>query len=51
MNARLEQSNSLRLTRGQLFAHYAVVPFLLILPIYTTYSLIQIYLTHNYTGI
>ena len=51
MNARLEQSNSLRLTRGQLFAHYAVVPFLLILPIYTTYSLIQIYLTHNYTGV
>jgi hypothetical protein len=47
----LEKSNSLRLTRGQLFAHYAIVPFLLIAPIFTTYSLIQIYFTHSYTGV
>ncbi len=51
MNARLEKSGSLRLTKGQLFAHYAVVPFLLVVPISTTCSLIQIYLTHNYTGV
>lgn len=47
----LEKSNSLRLTRRQLFAHYAIVPFLLITPIMTTFSLFQIYITKNYTGV
>ena len=39
------------MTRGQLFRHYAIVPFLLIAPIMTTYSLIQIYVTKTYTGV
>ncbi len=45
------KTNSLKLTWGRTFAHYAIVPFLLIAPIFTTYSLIQIYLIKNYTGV
>ena len=45
------KTNSLKLTWRQMLAHYAIVPFLLIAPIITTYSLIQIYLTHSYTGV
>ena len=47
----IKETETLKLTRGQLFRHYAIVPFLLIAPIMTTYSLIQIYVTKTYTGV
>ena len=47
----IKETENLKLTRGQLFGHYAIVPFLLIAPIMTTYSLIQIYVTKTYTGV
>jgi len=47
----MAKSKTLKLTKGQLFNHYAVVPFLLIVPILTTYSLFQIYVTKNYIGV
>ena len=46
-----EKTKTLKLSKGQLCAHYAVVPFLLIMPLLTTYSLFQIYVAKNYTGV
>jgi uncharacterized membrane protein len=47
----MKENGNLKLTRWQLFKHYAVVPFLLVAPIMTTYSIIQIYVTKTYTGV
>ena len=47
----IKGTKTLKLTKGQLFGHYAIVPFLLIAPAMTTYSLFQIYVTKNYTGV
>ena len=47
----IRKTNTLKLTKGQLFGLYAIVPFLLIAPIMTTYSIFQIYVTKNYTGV
>lgn len=47
----IKETETLKLTKGQLFKHYAIVPFLLIAPIMTTYSLVQIYVTKTYTGV
>ncbi len=47
----IKETETLKLPKWQLFGHYAIVPFLLILPIMTTYSLFQIYVTKNYTGV
>ena len=49
--AKMKEIKTLRLNKGQLFAHYAIVPFLLIVPLFTTYSLFQFYVTKNYTGV
>jgi hypothetical protein len=47
----IKKIGTLKLTKGQLFGHYAIVPFLLIIPIMTTYYLIQFYVTKTYTGV
>ena len=47
----IKETETLKLTKGQLFGHYAIVPFLLISPIMITYSLFQIYVTKTYTGV
>ena len=47
----IKEKETLTLTKGQLFGHYGIVPFLLMSPIMTTYSLIQIYLTKTYTEV
>jgi len=46
----IKETETLKLTRGQLFGHYAIVPVLLIVPIMTTYFLVEIYVTKTYTG-
>jgi hypothetical protein len=43
-------TNRLKLDKWQSFSHYAIVPFLLIVPVFTTYQLFNIYITGNYTG-
>lgn len=47
----IRERKVLKLRKGQLFGHYAVVPFLLIIPVLATYSLFQIYVTKNYEGV
>ncbi len=47
----IKRTNTLKLSRGQLFAHYAVVLILLISPLMTAYSLFQIYITNTYSGV
>ena len=49
--AKMKEIKTLKLTKGQLFAHYAIVPFLLLVPLFTTYSLFQFYVTKNYTDV
>lgn len=48
---KIKETRVLQLTKGQLFGHYAIVLILLVAPIMTTYSLFQIYVTKNYTGV
>lgn len=48
---KMKETKTLSLTKGQMFAHYAIVSFLLIVPLFTTYSLLQFYITKNYTGV
>ena len=47
----MTKRKTLKLTTGQLFNHYAIVLFLLIVPITTTVYLFQIYVTKNYSGV
>jgi hypothetical protein len=41
----------LKLTNWQLFWHYSIVPFIMIVPIMSTYSIYQIEITGTYTGV
>jgi len=38
------------LTKGQNFWHYAIVPFLLIVPVMTTIDVLKYYVTHTYSA-
>lgn len=40
-----------KLSKAETFWHYSIVPFLLIVPLITTWSLIQYYLLDTYTGV
>ena len=47
----MKETNRLKLSKGQLFWHYSIVPFLLIVPTIILYDLIQIEVTGTHTGI
>jgi hypothetical protein len=47
---RMKDTETLVLTKGQTFWHYAIVPFLLIVPILTTVDVFKYYVTHTYTA-
>jgi hypothetical protein len=47
----MKELKSVKLSKWQLLSHYWIVPFLLVVPILTTYSLFQIYITKSYKGI
>jgi len=47
----MQETNRLKLTKGQLFWHYSVIPFLLITPVMSLYSVFEIEISHTYTGV
>lgn len=48
---RMKDTETLVLTKGQTFWHYAIVPFLLIMPVMTTVDVFKYYVTHTYSGV
>lgn len=48
---KMKNTETLVLTKGQLFWHYCIIPFLLIVPLITTIDLLKSYVTHNYRGL
>ena len=47
----MKETNRLKLSNWQLFWHYSIVPFILIIPIMNLYSVFQIEVTGTYTGV
>lgn len=47
----MKELKSVKLNKWQLLSHYWVVPFLLVVPLLTTYSLYQIYIAKSYKGL
>jgi hypothetical protein len=47
----MKESKVMILSKGQCFWHYAIVFFLLLVPAFTTWSLIQYYILGSYTGV
>lgn len=47
---KMKDTEILILTRGQTFWHYAIIPFLLIVPVMTTIDVFKRYVTHTYTS-
>lgn len=47
----MKETNRLKLSKWQLFWHYSVVPFILIIPIMNLYSVFEIEVTGTYTGV
>jgi hypothetical protein len=47
----MKESNRLKLSKWQLFSHYSIIPFLLIIPIINLYFVFQIEVTETYTGV
>lgn len=47
----MKETNRLKLSNWQLFWHYSIVPFILIIPIMNLYSVLQIEVTGTYTGV
>ncbi len=47
----MKDTNRLKLSNWQLFWHYSIVPFILIVPIMNLYSVFQIEVTGTYTGV
>ncbi len=50
LTQKMIDTETLVLTKGQLFWHYCIVPFLLISPIVSTIDLLKYYLTDSYSG-
>lgn len=47
----MKDTETLVLTKGQTFWHYAIVPFLLIIPVMTTVDVFKYYVTHTYSAV
>ena len=47
----MRETERLKLTKWQLFWHYSIVPFLLLIPVMNAYSIFQIKVTGTYTGV
>ena len=47
----MKDTETLVLTKGQLFWHYCIILFLLIAPIMTTVDVFKYYVTHTYQGV
>ena len=47
----IKEPNRLQLTKWQLFWHYSIVPFILIIPVMNLYSVFEIEVTNSYTGV
>jgi hypothetical protein len=47
----MKTTETLVLTKSQLFWHYSVISLLLISPIYTTVEVFKFYVTHTYHGV
>lgn len=47
----MKDTNRLKLSNWQLFWHYSITPFILIIPIMNLYSVFQIEVTGTYTGV
>lgn len=47
----MKETNRLKLSNWQLFWHYSIVPFILIIPITNLYFVFQIEVTGTYTGV
>ena len=45
---KMKDTKTLVLTKGRLFWHYSIIPFLLIAPILTTIDVFKYYVTHTY---
>ena len=46
----MKDTETLVLTKGQTFWHYAVVPFLLVVPVLTTIDVFRYYVTNTYSA-
>jgi len=46
----MKVTGTLVLTKGQTFWHYAIVPFLLLVPVLTTIDVFEFYVTHTYSA-
>ena len=46
----MKETETLVLTKGQTVWHYAIVPFLLIVPVLTTVDVFKYYVTHTYSS-
>jgi uncharacterized membrane protein len=46
---KMKDTETLVLTKAQLFGHYLIVPFLLVMPVLTTVDVFKYYVTHNYS--
>lgn len=49
--SRMKSTKRIGLSKSQLFWHYSIVPFLLIVPILTTWNLIEYYVLGTYEGV
>ena len=47
----MKETKRLKLSNRQLFWHYSVVPFILIIPVLNLYSVFEIEVTGTYTGV
>ena len=47
----MKETNRLKLSNWQLFWHYSIILFILIIPLMNLYSIYQIEVTESYTGI
>lgn len=47
----MKQTNRLKLSNWQLFWHYSVIPFILIIPVMSLYYVFEIEVTGTYTGV
>jgi len=48
---KIKETNRLKLSKWQLFWHYSVVSFILIIPLMNLYSMFEIEVTGTYTGV
>jgi uncharacterized membrane protein len=46
---KMKDTETLVLTKAQLFGHYLIVPFLLVMPVLTTVDVFKYYVTHTYS--